>query len=92
MKFENVFFQIPRTIIIMTSRFKRRRGCLDGRSKEGWGWLVIASAGEMGAGASMKRSPSSLIAEIDKLRERELNTKVGRSSLHSLHVLLHLAI
>lgn len=32
----------------------------------------------MGAGASVQRSPSFLKAEIDKLRERELNTKVKK--------------
>lgn len=42
--------------------------------QEGWGWNNTA----MGAGASVKRSPTSLIAEIDKLRERELNAKVTR--------------
>lgn len=37
-----------------------------------------AAFAKMGAGASVKRSPSSLQAEIDKLRERELNTKVRK--------------
>ena len=31
----------------------------------------------MGAGASVKRSASSLRIEMDRLRERELNSKVN---------------
>lgn len=37
----------------------------------------LAKLSEMGAGASVKRTSTSLQSEVDRLRERELDTEVG---------------
>lgn len=37
----------------------------------------LAKLTEMGAGASVKRTSTSLQSEVDRLRERELDTEVG---------------
>ena len=48
-----------------------------GGAKKLWG-VELKTAATMGTGASVARSPTALAAELERLRQRELNTKVRR--------------